>query len=231
VVISAFKLLHFIRTYVVSQIFVSNKTKQEIERKTVKFEYSETMNLFYLIHFSLFPLAIFASNRESIDKELQNILDKVEELDDFLYKDLKGKMLSKSEGGVYNPEEVLESEQCSSFLNIHQQKIEDLLKYSDDVATTFLCNVIEREKLIEEVNDMEDDLSSQNDPCIYAVEKLILEQKKLVIETLSSESKCIAEVTKEIAEFKDEHRSLSTTDRKLWRTYHFSGLVSLLALN
>ena len=131
----------------------------------------------------------------------------------------------------------LQSDECSSFMDIIGQSSKDLLEFDDETLIAFACNDIERQEILRKQARVEGHVADHEDgtlTCKIAYEMKLLEQQSALAEAMSSSKSCKAEMSKELEVVHEIHCSLSEMGghhvRKLFGFFLYSAfIVALLA--
>ena len=109
----------------------------------------------------------------------------------------------------------LQSDECSSFMEILGQSSKDLFEFDDETLIAYACNDIERQEILRTQAKVEADVANHEQgtlTCKIAYEMKLLEQQSTLAEAMSSSESCKAEMSKELKVVHEVHRSLIEID-------------------
>ena len=153
--------------------------------------------------------ATLGKPRATIDKEQ---LQPLQKNDDVSKRMLQG-LFEESQSDILMI--FLQSDECSSFMEILGQSSKDFLEFDDETVIAFACNDIERQEILRTQVRVEADVANHEQgtlTCEIAYEMKLLEQQSAMAEAMSSSESCEAEMSKELEVVHEIRHSLSEMD-------------------
>ena len=126
----------------------------------------------------------------------------------------------------------LQSDECSSFMEILGQSTKDFLEFDDETVIAFACNDIQIQELLRIQARVEGHVANHEQgslTCEIAYEMKLLEQQSAMAEAMSSSESCRAEMSKELEVVHEFCRSLSEMDGHHGRKLFF-GILALVVI-
>jgi len=171
--------------------------------------------------------ATLGKPRATIDKEQ---LQPLQKNDDVSKRMLQG-LFEESQSDILMI--FLQSDECSSFMEILGQSSKDFLEFDDETVIAFACNDIERQEILRTQVRVEADVANHEQgtlTCEIAYKMKLLEQQSAMVEAMSSSESCEAEMSKELEVVHEIHRSLSEMDGHHGRELFFWFFLAIASL-